>query len=41
MVDSTEEKEDQEEVMSEITDKELNEMMNDENINLIESQIDP
>lgn len=29
------------EAMSEITDKELNEILNDENVNLIESQIDP
>lgn len=29
------------EVMSEISDKELNEILNDENVQLVESQIDP
>lgn len=41
MIDEQEENDDVSEQMSEITDKELNEILNDENVNLIESQIDP
>lgn len=41
MIEEQEEEEIASDAMSEITDKELNEILNDDNVNLIESQIDP
>lgn len=41
MIEEQDEDEIEDDAMSEITDKELNEILNDDNVNLIESQIDP
>jgi len=41
MIEEQDEDEIASDALSEITDKELNEILNDENVNLIESQIDP
>jgi serine phosphatase RsbU (regulator of sigma subunit) len=41
MIEEQDEEEIASDAMSEITDKELNEILNDDNVNLIESQIDP
>lgn len=41
MIEEADEDEIASDALSEITDKELNEILNDENVNLIESQIDP
>jgi len=41
MIEEQEEDDIASDARSEITDKELNEILNDDNVNLIESQIDP
>jgi len=41
MIEEQDEEDIASDAMSEITDKELNEILNDDNVNLIESQIDP